>query len=210
MRWTYLKAIDMFFGSKIRFQQYLKDFLKFFCFLMVFTILNVSALSVTYEEVSSNLETAEEKLEDMKENQIPVSKAEHIFEDAEDSLDSQRSLESMGKDPDYEGVQELIYRLFEISENSLRARDDLNVLEERINELRQDDTFEIQEAEMSYERAVEEFENQKFESALESVEETYEKISEPGLPAIRLTDFFHIPCFKSSSAPGIYVSIYVS
>ncbi len=145
---------------------------------MIFTALTVSVLSVTYGEVSSELETAEGKLEDMEDNEIPTSEAEKIFEDARDSLESQRYLETMGEEPDYEGVQELVDRLFEKTDNSLRARDELDVLEERLEELKDDETLEISEAEQSYERAVEEFEDQNFESALESVDETYERISE--------------------------------
>lgn len=162
----------------MKFSQYLRCFLKFSCFLMIFTALTVSVLSVTYGEVSSELETAEGKLEDMEDNEIPTSEAEKIFEDARDSLESQRYLETMGEEPDYEGVQELVDRLFEKTDNSLRARDELDVLEERLEELKDDETLEISEAEQSYERAVEEFEDQNFESALESVDETYERISE--------------------------------
>jgi hypothetical protein len=144
--------------------------------IVIFLLLIPSSLSAN-ESLSAkqSLVLAEEDMQEMINQGIPITRYNDTFFMAKQIYYSQLALERSGEKSDYVLFNQKMEELRQIKYNAFKALDELKALELAINKT---ENIDLEPVLALYAQAEQEFRSERYEECLKVIDKTYQKISE--------------------------------
>ncbi len=153
-------------------------FIFIFSVAVLFFLMNTSAYSNESIEAKTCLNESMQIMYDMKDAGFNMIRVNDTYSLAEQIYFSQLVLEDKKQAGDYSIILEKCTEIKGIKVKAYQSRDELRVLEERINETAKNKDVNVTEVLDYFNRVKQEFYDERYEQALALIEETYQKISE--------------------------------
>lgn len=152
---------------------------------VIIILLSTGSYSVTDTEAQDAIGNASERIDELRQDEIPVQRLEDLLADANQTFNARKKLEN----PSYDRVAELTSRIRELSDKAVRANDEIEVLKDEI-EAAEKENVNTTEARSFLEDAEKDLESGRYDQSLNKVDSAYESLSDARAVSVRLETFY--------------------
>jgi len=122
------------------------------------------------------LNLAKSSIAEMESKEIPTSRVNELYRQADQLYSAQIALEEKDKKADYAFINALCNEILSIKESAIKAKDELEIFKDEYNEAKQE--YNLTSIEADYDNIERSFSEERFEDIIQLIDKGYKSLSD--------------------------------